>query len=162
MKKGLKIFLIASIIMFSIIGLGLIVVSPYLSCVANYKHNAEAIAAASRRSDFRSTETSIIYDIYGNEITTISGVKELYYLEADDIPKVVKDAFLLIEDRKFYRHEGIDLAAVVRAMYINFKTKSKAQGASTITQQLVRNIYLTQEVTWERKKSKLGYGKLTD
>ena len=151
MKKGLKIFLITSIILLSIIGLGLIAVSPYLSSVAEYRHNAQVIAAASRTSDFRSTETSVIYDVYGNEIATISGAKELYYLESDKIPDVVKSAFVLIEDRKFYRHNGIDVAAVARAGIANFKAKSKVQGASTITQQVARNVYLTQDVTWERK-----------
>lgn len=151
MKKGLKIFLITSIILMSIIGLGLIAVSPYLSSIAKYKHNAEQIAAASRASDFRSTETSVIYDVYGNEIATISGAKELYYLESDKIPDVVKRAFVLIEDRKFYRHNGIDIAAIARAGIANFKARSKAQGASTITQQVARNVYLTQDVTWERK-----------
>ena len=151
MKKSLKIFLITSIILISIIGLGLIAVSPYLSSVAEYKHNAEQIAASSKTSDFRSTETSVIYDVYGNEITTISGAKELYYLESDKIPDMVKSAFVLIEDRKFYRHSGIDIAAVARAGIANFKAKSKVQGASTITQQVARNVYLTQDVTWERK-----------
>ncbi len=151
MKKGLKIFLITSIILLSIIGLGLIAVSPYLSSVAEYRHNAQVIAAASRTSDFRSTETSVIYDVYGNEIAAISGAKELYYLESDKIPDVVKRAFVLIEDRKFYRHNGIDAAAVARAGIANFKAKSKVQGASTITQQVARNVYLTQDVTWERK-----------
>lgn len=151
MKKSLKIFLITSIILISIIGLGLIAVSPYLSSVAEYRHNAEQIAASSKASDFRSTETSVIYDVYGDEITTISGAKELYYLESDKIPDIVKSAFVLIEDRKFYRHSGIDIAAVVRAGIANFKAKSKVQGASTITQQVARNVYLTQDVTWERK-----------
>lgn len=151
MKKGLKIFLIVFIILLSIVGLGLVAVSPYLSAVGKYIGNAKVIAAESRLSDFRSTETSIIYDVNGEEITTVSGVKELYYLESYKIPKVVKDAFVLIEDRKFYRHGGIDIAAIIRAVSINFKTKSKAQGASTITQQVARNIYLSQDVTWERK-----------
>ena len=151
MKRGLKIFLIVFIILLSIVGLGLVAVSPYLSAVGKYIGNAKAIAAASKLSDFRSTETSIIYDVNGEEITTVSGVKELYYLESYKIPEVVKDAFVLIEDRKFYRHGGIDIAAIIRAGSINFKTKSKAQGASTITQQVARNIYLSQDVTWERK-----------
>lgn len=151
MKRGLKIFLIVFIILLSIVGLGLVAVSPYLSAVGKYIGNAKAIAAASKLSDFRSTETSIIYDVNGEEITTVSGVKELYYLETYKIPEVVKDAFVLIEDRKFYRHGGIDIAAIIRAGSINFKTKSKAQGASTITQQVARNIYLSQDVTWERK-----------
>ena len=151
MKKGLKIFLIIFIIMLSFLGLGLIAVSPYLSAFAQYLKNGKSIAASSRLSDFRSTETSIVYDVYGNEITTVSGAKELYYIESYKIPEVVKDAFVLIEDRKFYKHGGIDISAIIRAGLINIRTKSKAQGASTITQQVARNVYLSQDVTWERK-----------
>lgn len=151
MKKGLKIFLIIFIIMLSFLGLGLIAVSPYLSAFAQYVKNGKSIAASSRLSDFRSTETSIVYDVYDNEITTVSGAKELYYIESYKIPEVVKDAFVLIEDRKFYKHGGIDISAIIRAGLINIRTKSKAQGASTITQQVARNVYLSQDVTWERK-----------
>lgn len=151
MKKGLKIFLVISAILFVIMGLGLLAVSPYLSAVMQYRRNAVAIARSSSASDFRSTETSIIYDVNGEEITTISGAVELYYLESARIPDIVKKAFMLVEDRKFYNHGGVDMAAIVRAVLINLKSGSKAQGASTITQQLARNIYLTQDVTWERK-----------
>lgn len=56
-----------------------------------------------------------------------------------------------MEDKDFYEHAGVDLKAIIRAVIANQKSNDIAQGASTITQQLARNIFLTQEVTWERK-----------
>lgn len=50
---------------------------------------------------FRQTETSIIYDINGKEISALSGIKELYYLESDEIPDVLKKMFVQIEDKDF-------------------------------------------------------------
>lgn len=151
MKKKLKVILIVLIVLFSITGLGLLAVSPYLSAVLEYRRTALEIAAGSSAEDFRSTETSIIYDINGEEITHLSGEMELYYLEGSKIPDVVKKAFILTEDRKFYSHHGIDYAAIIRSGLKNIQTNSIVQGASTITQQLARNIYLTQDVTYERK-----------
>src|SRR5690606_7797482 len=61
------------------------------------------------------------------------------------------NATLAIEDHRFYNHSGIDLQGLARAVYVNVKEMSKAQGASTITQQLARNLYLNHERTWNRK-----------
>ena len=150
-RKGLKIFLIISIVLFVILGLGLIAISPYLSTILEHRNEAFVIAAASSPKDFRSTETSIIYDINGEEITDIRGAAQLYYLESSEIPQIVKTGFVLLEDRKFYKHNGIDIAAIIRAGLENIKKGRIVQGASTITQQLVKDIYLTQDVTWARK-----------
>ncbi len=150
-NKILKFFIIFSVSIFVISGLGLIVASPYLSAVMSYRDNALEIAAGSSEEDFCDHQSSIIYDINGQEITSISGAKEMYYVEYDKIPTVVKNAFILTEDRKFFSHNGIDIYAIGRSVLANIKSSSIAQGASTITQQLARNIYLTQEVSWERK-----------
>ena len=100
---------------------------------------------------FRQIETSIIYDIDGNEITSLSGIKELYYVEDKDIPEVLKDAFIVLEDQEFYSHKGIDYTAIVRAYIANMRNGAIVEGASTITQQLAKNVFLTNDVTWERK-----------
>lgn len=77
--------------------------------------------------------------------------KDLYYVEFNQIPQTLADAFVVMEDKDFYEHAGVDLKAIIRAVIANQKSNDIAQGASTITQQLARNIFLTQEVTWERK-----------
>lgn len=111
----------------------------------------DIIAASATEQVFRDGETSICYDAYGNELTKFKGAKDLYYVTIDKIPEYVKDAFIVMEDRSFYEHSGIDKKGIVRAIVANISSKSISQGASTITQQLAKNIFLTQDVTWERK-----------
>lgn len=71
-------------------------------------------------------------------------------------PDVVK-ATLAVEDRHFYRHVGFDLRGMARATLVNLKQLDKVQGASTLTQQLARNLYLTHERTWTRKLKEAVY-----
>jgi penicillin-binding protein 1B len=68
-----------------------------------------------------------------------------------DAPKVLVNAVLAAEDARFYRHAGIDPLAVLRAAFSNVKSGRIVQGGSTITQQTVKNLYLSQERTWWRK-----------
>lgn len=150
-KKGLKIFLIVLTILLVLFGLGLIILSPYLYVIKGYRANAMAIAATSTKDDFRSTESSIIYDVNGEEIATVNSSIELYYISSSKIPDVVMKAFIILEDRKFYTHDGIDIYAIIRSALTNLRTGTTSQGASTITQQVARNVYLTQEVSYERK-----------
>ncbi len=69
----------------------------------------------------------------------------------DDIPAHVKLAFLAAEDASFYEHEGLDYPGMLRALWVNLRSQSSRQGASTITQQVVKNVLLTQDRTYERK-----------
>ncbi|MCX8052437.1 MAG: PBP1A family penicillin-binding protein [Armatimonadetes bacterium] len=68
-----------------------------------------------------------------------------------DIPKALRDATIAIEDARFYQHSGVDMRAIFRAMWENIRGHKIKQGGSTITQQLARNVYLTQRKTVERK-----------
>lgn len=117
-----------------------------------WQQAAKELVYASNTATFRQTETSVVYAANGKQIATLKGEKDVYYIEYEDIPDYVKDAMISIEDKKFESHKGIDLKAIVRALvaYIQNKGEIK-QGASTITQQLSRNIFLTHEVSWERK-----------
>lgn len=72
-------------------------------------------------------------------------------LKIEEIPTQLKNAFLAIEDSRFYDHFGIDPIGITRAAYVSFIKGSKAQGASTITQQVARNFYLSNEKTYTRK-----------
>jgi penicillin-binding protein 1A len=67
------------------------------------------------------------------------------------IPEVVKQAFLAAEDERFFTHHGIDFPGVMRAIFVDLLSGDRTQGASTITMQAARNMYLTQERTWRRK-----------
>lgn len=149
-KKKLitRILLLLVSIMAAII---LIVVSPYIIKVKSIIKQMDIIATSATEQVFRDGETSICYDAYGKELTKFKGAKDLYYVTIDKIPEYVKDAFIVMEDRSFYEHSGIDKKGIVRAIVANISSKSISQGASTITQQLAKNIFLTQDVTWERK-----------
>ncbi len=73
------------------------------------------------------------------------------YVHAAEMPDYVRDAFVAIEDHRFYWHAGVDPIALVRAIWIDLAEGRPAQGGSTITMQLARNLFLTQEKTITRK-----------
>src|SRR5699024_291325 len=72
-------------------------------------------------------------------------------VKLDDIPEHVQDAFIAIEDRRFYSHTGVDLRSIARAVYRDVVARDKVEGASTITQQLAKNLFLTNDKSLWRK-----------
>ncbi|HTE59439.1 MAG TPA: transglycosylase domain-containing protein, partial [Solirubrobacteraceae bacterium] len=72
-------------------------------------------------------------------------------LRSSDIPQVVKDATIAIEDERFYKHKGVDYEGLVRAAFKNVTSGQKLQGGSTITMQLARSLYISNERTYTRK-----------
>lgn len=78
-------------------------------------------------------------------------------LTLQEIPKIAQEIFISSEDAHFYEHIGFDLSAIVRAVVANSSKNSTSQGASTITQQLVRMRYLSDEKTYERKLTEIFY-----
>jgi penicillin-binding protein 1A len=72
-------------------------------------------------------------------------------LSLDQIPPLVISAFLAAEDGSFYQHQGVDLIGITRAVIANFRARQTVQGASTITQQMIRTFLLTNERTYDRK-----------
>ena len=73
------------------------------------------------------------------------------YLEYDDIPDTLLQGFIASEDRRFYEHEGIDYKGIARAMKSNLRNRQLVEGASTITQQVARIIFLDQDRSFQRK-----------
>ena len=72
-------------------------------------------------------------------------------LAPEDIPTLLTDTLIAVEDRRFTRHSGVDLRAIARAAWVNISSGEIRQGASTLTQQLVRSYFLTNERSWWRK-----------
>lgn len=96
-------------------------------------------------------QTSYIYDEKGELLEKIDARQYRTILSIDEIPKVLQDAFVSIEDQRFCTHHGIDLKSIAGATLTNIKSRNLVRGGSTITQQLVKNVYLTNEKTLTRK-----------
>jgi 1A family penicillin-binding protein len=102
---------------------------------------------AGRRIESFFIEPELIAELYSPEGTD----RELVHLT--EVPDDLVKAFLAIEDNQFYEHWGISIRGIARAMYYNLKTLNfrRPQGASTITQQLAKNLFLTPEISLKRK-----------
>lgn len=72
-------------------------------------------------------------------------------VDLDEIPDHVIEAFIAVEDKRFYSHGGVDMRSVLRAIYKDIIARDKVEGASTITQQLAKNLFLTNDKSWMRK-----------
>lgn len=96
-------------------------------------------------------ENSVILDQNGELIEKVDAKEFRTIVELDEISDYMKNAIIAIEDERFYTHYGIDPKGMVRAFVYDLKEMSFEQGASTITQQLARNIYLTKEKKVTRK-----------
>ena len=81
--------------------------------------------------------------------------KDKNYIKLSDISNDYKNAVISIEDHRFYDHHGIDVLSIIRSTYVNFKSKSLTYGASTITQQVGRLMYFSQEKSFVRKVSEM-------
>ena len=77
--------------------------------------------------------------------------KKKNYSEFSELPEMYVNAVIATEDHRFYEHKGIDFISVARAIYNDIKAKEFVEGGSTISQQLAKNIYFTQEKTGKRK-----------
>lgn len=124
----------------------------YGKTILQLQKEAKQLVEKSTEDTFKSTQTSLIYDSEGNLISTLKSEKDVYYIKYADIPTAAVDAMIVTEDRNFFEHDGIDYWANVRAAMELIRHKGHiTQGASTITQQLARNIFLTMDVTYMRK-----------
>jgi membrane peptidoglycan carboxypeptidase len=86
-----------------------------------------------------------------NSLAQLSGSEDRISVTYDQLPPVLVQAVLAAEDRTFYDHGGVDPVGIVRALWANLRSDSVQQGGSTITQQYVKNVYLSQERTLTRK-----------
>lgn len=102
-------------------------------------------------ADVRPPASSQIYDINGNELANIHAEENRVPVSIRQIPKDLQNAFVAVEDNRFYDHIGVDPKGILRAVVSNITSKEVAEGGSTITQQLAKNAYLTQERTMKRK-----------
>ena len=95
--------------------------------------------------------SSQIYDVHGNLITTVRATENRLPVKLSQVPKDLQNAFIATEDNRFYSHHGVDPIGIMRAIWVNIAHDGVAEGGSTITQQLARNAFLTQDRTLKRK-----------
>ena len=127
-----------------------------ISIVESYYTDAKEIVDMSSESDFHINEGSIIYDNKGEILANLYDTRFNTYLDYENIPKNVIHAFVAIEDRSFWTNDGVDYKGIVRVCYRYLITKgNESHGASTITQQLARSIYLTRDTTMSRKLTEI-------
>ncbi|QFR50212.1 PBP1A family penicillin-binding protein [Sulfurimonas lithotrophica] len=101
--------------------------------------------------NYNPKQTTIIYDKDGNKIANLFDKKHRYYAPFEEIPPHVVEALVAIEDTSFFEHPGINIDAIFRAAIKVLKAGRAVEGASTITQQLVKNVLLTREKKLSRK-----------
>ena len=106
-------------------------------------------------------ESSFVYYMDHGESRVLEKIETPLYREIiryDEIPLMLQNAFVAIEDERFWHHDGLDLRRIMGAGWSNFRTGSK-QGASTIQQQLAKTLFLTHEQTYTRKIQDMYYGR---
>ncbi|BCG45319.1 Multimodular transpeptidase-transglycosylase [Citrifermentans bremense] len=100
-----------------------------------------------------------VKDWQGNYHPLVVGPKNRYWTPLSQIPSEMKWAVILAEDASFYKHEGIDVKAIKEAIKYDLEKQSFARGASTITQQVAKNLFLSREKTLTRKAKELYLAK---
>ncbi len=115
--------------------------------VAAYSRNLPDI---SRMADYQPARSTRIYARDGSLLATLYKENRIW-VPIDKIPPRVRDAFIANEDHNFYHHHGVDFGGIARAAFADFTRHHIEQGASTITQQLARSLFLTDKQTISRK-----------
>ncbi len=117
---------------------------------------ASACGGVPRLSDYRKrslplAQTSFLYASDGSLITELHAGVDRVVLSRAQMPQTIRDAVVAIEDKRFYYHHGVDLRAIIRAAYADVAAGTIVEGGSTITQQLVKQLYVGDDETFQRK-----------
>ena len=112
-----------------------------------------SILTYSRKLNYTIPKTTSIeiYDNYGNILEKTNNQNNRNYVKINKISKNIINAFISIEDKEFYNHQGVNIKRIIGALINDIKTKDFSQGGSTITQQYVKNMFLTSDKTLKRK-----------
>ena len=132
-------------IVFTVIVVGLVAPFLVLAYFLNFDYDITSII------DYHPSVTTRIYDKNGEKIANIFDEKHRYYASFNEIPPKMVEALISIEDTTFFEHPGVNVDAIFRAAIKVIKAGSAVEGASTITQQLVKNKLLTREKKISRK-----------
>lgn len=114
------------------------------------KYRLELPNIQSMVEDYKPRMATTIYD-KNNNVVDVLEAESRDAVKLEDVSPYVKEAFLAIEDKKFYSHHGLHFKGIIRAVLTNFLKGKATQGGSSITQQLAKNAFLTPERTFSRK-----------
>ncbi len=146
MKKAVKVSIICVCVFFAVIailiGVFFLLIEPNIT-LSKSDLDLGKLTSYSR--------TVTLLDRYGNPIDDAVYDNNSIYVRLDELPDYTINSFIAIEDKRFYSHHGVDYKRVVSALLSNIKQRGFNQGASTITQQLIKNTHLSNDKTIERK-----------
>lgn len=151
-KKDYSFYLIQGLIILAFAAIiFLFVKSDYAGGIFALRREAIETVRNAGIEELQGQRVGTIYASDGSVITELKNERNIRYLTSEEIPQTVKDAFVSVEDKRFYKHNGVDFFALTRAVTKLINKDAITQGGSTITQQLARNVFLTHEVSWQRK-----------
>ncbi|MDO5146791.1 MAG: transglycosylase domain-containing protein [Eubacteriales bacterium] len=149
-RRVLRIWGVCLLVAFAALAV-LAVTRVVIPVASMYRYAVEVVEESSPKT-FKAEQTSVVFDVKGNEIKKLKGEKDVKYLSYKDIPDAAKLAIISVEDKNFTSHRGIDIEGIARAAVALIRNKGEiTQGGSTITQQLARNVFLSFETTYSRK-----------
>ena len=151
-KSDKSFYVLQGLIILAFVAVALLFVkSDYAEGIFALRSQAVETVRNSTIEEMQGQRVGVIYDSEGGVIAELKNEKNIRYLTSEEIPQTVKDAFVSIEDKRFYKHNGVDVFALTRAVVKLIDKDAITQGGSTITQQLSRNVFLSHEVSWQRK-----------
>ena len=151
-KNKKKILLTRQIIKKCLIILFVLFIFFFLGIIGTFAYLAKDLPDPQNLVNRRMTESTKIYDRTGTIILyDVHGEEKRTVIPFEEIPQFVKDATIVAEDVNFYRHLGLDFKGILRAFIADLRGKGISQGGSTITQQFIKNSFLTPERTLARK-----------
>ncbi|MGL4819193.1 MAG: transglycosylase domain-containing protein, partial [Bacilli bacterium] len=109
------------------------------------------------KPEIRILQEPVLYDSDGARLSDDFSGEQHHWVSLSEIAPSAIESTIATEDQRFYQHFGVDLKRIGGAIIKNVMSMRKAEGASTITQQLARNLYLSHEKTWMRKLNELFY-----
>ena len=112
-------------------------------------------AKMSPKIEINKTNSYYLYDNNSEVFFQGNGTSE--WVDLDNISNYLKDATIVIEDKNFYKHHGFNVLRIIKALYTNLINRSYKEGASTITQQFAKNLFLDFDKTWQRKLKEVWY-----
>ena len=131
------------IILFLFLAFALVAVGYYVAVTKNVKLDEKKLVL--------SDKNVTIYDTNGDRVQNVASLFPEQSVQAKELPLHTKRAFVDTEDKRFYSHSGFDVKRIAKAVFNNVKAHSFKEGASTISQQLIKNTHLSQEKTLKRK-----------